>query len=151
VLDRTIQLWGGLLLLCLSLGCSDQPQKESSREKQGSFTKPDTLPTDGKTPVELTEANWQKDVLQSSEPVLVDFWASWCGPCRTMNPTIEALAQDFKVGKVNIDENQGLTAQYEITSIPAFLIFKDGKLAARFVGVTPEGNLRAQMKNLSGK
>jgi thioredoxin 1 len=88
-------------------------------------------------------------VIQSTEPVLVDFWASWCSPCRAMNPTIEALASDFKVCKVNVANNQELAARYRISSIPVPLIFKDGRIAARHVGVTPEATLRADMRRLS--
>jgi thioredoxin 1 len=97
----------------------------------------------------LHEFNWKKEVLQASEPVLVDFWASWCGPCRSMNPTIEALASDFKVCKVNVDSNQELASHYGVSSIPALLIFKEGKIAARHVGVTSEARLRAEMQRLS--
>jgi len=97
----------------------------------------------------LHEFNWKKEVLQASEPVLVDFWASWCPPCRAMNPTIEALAREFKVCKVNVDTNQELATHYGISSIPALLIFKDGKIAARHVGVTPEVTLRAEMRRVS--
>ena len=97
----------------------------------------------------LHEFNWKKEVLQSTEPVLVDFWASWCSPCRAMNPTIETLAKDFKVCKVNVDTNQELAARYSISSIPALLIFKDGQVAARHVGVTPEAALRTEMQRLN--
>ena len=70
----------------------------------------------------LHEFNWKKDVIDSQEPVLVDFWAAWCGPCRMMNPTLDSLAKDFKVCKVNVDSNQALAAKYGISSIPALMI-----------------------------
>jgi thioredoxin 1 len=97
----------------------------------------------------LHEFNW-KEVLQATDPVLVDFCASsGCPPCRAMNPGIEALAREFKVCKVNVDTNQELAARYDISSIPALLIFKGGQVAARHVGVTPEATLRAEMQRLS--
>src|SRR5690349_14417422 len=101
-----------------------------------------------RVPMLLHEFNWKQEVLQAAEPVLVDFWASWCPPCRAMNPVIEALAREFKVCKVNVDTNQELAARYDISSIPALLIFKGGQIAARHVGVTPEATLRAEMERL---
>jgi thioredoxin 1 len=101
---------------------------------------------EARQPMLMHEFNWKKEVLGASEPVLVDFWASWCPPCRAINPVIESLARDFKVCKVNVDTNQELAAHYGISSIPALLIFKDGKIAARHVGVTPEATLRAEME-----
>ena len=78
--------------------------------------------------VEFTEANWDQEVVQSSIPVLVDFWAPWCGPCRAMGPTIDKIATQYagkvKVGKLNVDDAQDLAAKYRITNIPRVLIFK---------------------------
>jgi thioredoxin 1 len=96
----------------------------------------------------LDEFNWKKEVLQADEPVLVDFWAAWCGPCRMMNPTLHALARDYKVCKVNVDTNQELARVYNISSIPALLIFQGGRVAARYTGVTTEAVLRSALESL---
>lgn len=96
----------------------------------------------------LRDFKW-KEVSQATQPVLVDFWADWCGPCRAMEPTLNSLARDFKVCKVNIDVNQKLAAHFQISSIPTLLIFKSGQVVARYSGVTPEGTLRAELQRFS--
>jgi thioredoxin 1 len=96
----------------------------------------------------LHEFNWKAEVLASSEPVLVDFWAAWCPPCRMMNPIIESLARNFKVCKVNVETNQKLAARYHICSIPTLLIFHQGKIVARHDGVAHEAPLRSELEAL---
>ncbi|MCH7686725.1 MAG: thioredoxin [Planctomycetes bacterium] len=90
-------------------------------------------------PLQFTDANFQSEVLDSDKPVLVDFWAAWCGPCRVVSPTIEELAHEYdgtvKVGKLNIDENPQAPSDFGISSIPAVLLFKDGKVVETLVGV----------------
>ena len=96
----------------------------------------------------LNSENFEKEVLNSNEPVLVDFYADWCGPCKMMLPIIEELANELqgkgKVGKINVDENQDLALKYDVMSIPTLIIFKDGKEIKRFVGVRDKNELLEQ-------
>jgi thioredoxin 1 len=100
--------------------------------------------------LELTDANWETEVLKSQTPVLVDFWAAWCGPCRQIAPFVEDLARDYKgkvkVGKLNVDENDEVAQKYQILSIPTLLFFKDGKLASKIVGAVPKSKMEAELK-----
>ena len=94
--------------------------------------------------INLTTENFEEEVLNAKEPVVVDFWATWCGPCQTLGPVVDELAQeltDVKVGKVNVDEQMVLAREYKVMSIPTFLVFKDGKVAERTLGVQEKSEL----------
>jgi len=99
----------------------------------------------GKNTLEFTDQNFEAEVLKSDKPVLVDFWAEWCGPCRMIASAVEAIAGEYagraKVGKVNVDENQSVTSRYQVRSIPTLLIFKDGEIKEQYSGVTSKDHI----------
>ena len=100
--------------------------------------------------VELSDSTFEDEVIKSETPVLVDFWASWCGPCRMLAPVVEDIANSYagrlKVGKVNVDENQEITMKYGIRSIPTLILFKDGKAVEQIIGAVPKSEIERVLK-----
>ena len=96
--------------------------------------------------IDFDNDNFDSEVLKSEEPVLVDFWAPWCGPCRALTPVVEELSAEnsgsAKVGKLNIDDNGPLAQEYGVSSIPTIMVFKGGEVVERFVGVQPKARLQ---------
>ena len=105
----------------------------------------------GENTLNFTDATFDKDVLNSEVPVLVDFWAEWCGPCRQMTPTVDAIATDYagkvKVGKVNVDHNSGTAARYNIRGIPTLLLFKGGKVIEQKVGAVGKADVQKMLES----
>ena len=104
--------------------------------------------------VEVNDASFEAEVLQSGQPVLVDFWAAWCGPCRALAPIVEEVAKEYagklKVMKMDVDKNQSTPMRYGIRGIPALLIFKDGKVADQIVGFVPKDTIDKSLGKVIG-
>lgn len=96
---------------------------------------------------EFTDANFKSEAMESDQPVLVDFWAEWCGPCRMLTPVIDELAEDYsgraKIGKVDVDANREVASQFSIMSIPTIVVLKNGEVVKKFVGVSSKADLAA--------
>ncbi len=99
---------------------------------------------------DVTDTNFQAEVLESDKPVLVDFWAPWCGPCRVVAPVLEEIASerdDLRIVKLNVDENQQTAANYEVLSIPTMILFKNGQVAKKIIGAYPKKRLEAELES----
>lgn len=100
-------------------------------------------------PIEITDANFQQEVINSDIPVLIDFWAIWCGPCKMIAPFVEEIANDYqgkiKVGKLDVDSNPQVSMNYGIRSIPTLLIFKGGKLVDQIIGAVPKNSITSKL------
>ncbi len=109
----------------------------------------------GVNTLNFSDATFDQDVLNSDTPVLVDFWAEWCGPCRMMTPTIDALATDYagkvKIGKLNVDENPGTAMRYQVRGIPTLLLFKGGKIVDQKVGAAPQTDVQKMLDKHVGE
>ena len=103
--------------------------------------------------VSLTQENFEKEVIQSATPVLVDFWAQWCNPCRALTPILDELAEEYdgrvRIGKVNIDEQQTLASQYGVRAIPTLLLFHQGQVADQIVGLRSKRDLKASFDRVA--
>ncbi|HZN70049.1 MAG TPA: thioredoxin [Tepidisphaeraceae bacterium] len=102
---------------------------------------------------DFTDANFETEVLNSAQPVLVDFWAEWCMPCRLLAPTIEKIAKDYagkvKVGKVDTDSNRDISMKYGISAIPTVILFRNGQIAQKFVGMRPERDFKEALDSVA--
>ena len=103
-------------------------------------------------PITITDDNFESEVINSDKPVLIDFWAVWCGPCKMIAPIVEELAEEyegkFKIGKLDVDENQQVSIRFGVRSIPTLLIFKDGKIADTIIGAVPKAHIVQKLNSV---
>jgi thioredoxin 2 len=143
-----------LIIRCLKCGTKNRMPEERLSQKPlcGKCHEPLIIGQQEIKPADVSDNTFTREVLAADTSVLVDCWASWCGPCRTLSPIIDELAQDYangvKVVKLNVDDNPATAAQYEIRSIPTMLFFKDGKLMQRLVGALPKEEIEKSLLSI---
>ena len=102
--------------------------------------------------IAITDDNFENEVVKCKQPVMIDFWAEWCGPCKMIAPTIDEISKEYsgkiKVGKVNVDENPGISGKFGIRSIPTLIFFKDGAIVEQMIGVQPKGSIKSKIDEL---
>lgn len=106
----------------------------------------------GANTLEFTDSNFESEVIQSDQPVLVDFWATWCGPCKALAPVVDELANEYqgkaKIGKVDTDSNQGVSIQFSVSAIPTVIVFSKGQIVQKFVGLQSKKSFQAVLDKL---
>ena len=142
------------IVICNNCGTKNRVpiDRISDRPLCGKCHSPLHLPTENAKPLEITDATFEREVLSYPGPVVVDFWAPWCGPCRMVAPSLETLATKYngraKVAKLNVDENPITASRYQIQSIPTMLFFKNGNLVDRVVGALPLEQIEARLRKI---
>jgi len=109
----------------------------------------------GEHTLQFTDANFDEEVMSSDKPVLVDFWAEWCGPCKALTPVVDELARDYsgkaKIGKVNTDENRQISVRFSVSAIPTVMLFQNGEIVEKFVGLRSKKDFQAAIDRLIAK